>query len=391
MKHLPAIFVLVLASCDASTPRSSQLEGEPSHPMAQSPAAVERMPEGESPAEIGPATTLQNEVSLTLNVANLPSKRVRLSGTTNLPSGTKLSLSVEEVLENGFFGQSTCFVSSNGDFESEAFGPEGGLKDGRYVANATMPVASVQPTAVKKVIGNHGENLTGSLVKKGSLGIIVSQQKEFAIGAMPEAAQAERKHRSDAEIAALKRNLCVYLEQLLAFKNDRAFREYGFGIGGPYNKWLKGVEGLRAAQPKGSHSIPLVLRAAPGDLVTLGMDFMRKGETDYTRQMLPELKEAIGFDAYLAAKNTSLTTHEMVSGTTPSTGASSTIAPANPISEEPQSAKERRERAEAKLNFAKKLLRTNVNAAKKRLEEIVKDFADTEAATEAAKLLEVKE
>lgn len=35
----------------------------------------------------------------------------------------------------------------------------------------------------------------------------------------------------------------------------------------------------------------------------LGMDYIQKEESDYTRQMLPEIKEAIDYDGYLAAKS----------------------------------------------------------------------------------------
>jgi hypothetical protein len=45
-------------------------------------------------------------------------------------------LSVQEKTEDGFLGQSSCFVSAKGEFDSEAFGPSGGLKDGRYLAEA---------------------------------------------------------------------------------------------------------------------------------------------------------------------------------------------------------------------------------------------------------------
>ena len=35
----------------------------------------------------------------------------------------------------------------------------------------------------------------------------------------------------------------------------------------------------------------------------LGMEYMQNGETDYTRQMLPELRKTIGFAEYLALKS----------------------------------------------------------------------------------------
>jgi len=128
------------------------------------------------------------------------------------------------------------------------------------------------------------------------------QQREFAIGALPDEAQDERKKQMDEATAKLKGQLCIHLEQLLEFKDEPKFKQFGFGTGGPYNKWLKSIEALRDAQPTGAHPIPLILRAAPGDLLMLGMDYMRKGDTAYTREMLPELKETIDFTAYLENK-----------------------------------------------------------------------------------------
>lgn len=88
---------------------------------------------------------------LTLNVTKQSDNLVRLSGKTNLPPGTKLMLSVSEKMENGFFGQSSCLVSRDGTFQSEAFGPDGGLNDGRYLAEVTMPVPSVQTAQIKRI------------------------------------------------------------------------------------------------------------------------------------------------------------------------------------------------------------------------------------------------
>lgn len=105
-------------------------------------------------------------------------------------------------------------------------------------------------------------------------------------------------------IDQLKKDVCVQLERLLAFKRNPDFKKYGFGRGGPYHKWLTDVEALRDAQPKGfKHPIPLALRAARGELMMLGMEYMQKQkETEYTREILPELKATIHYAAYLANK-----------------------------------------------------------------------------------------
>ena len=255
----------------------------------------------------GSAFALDGDVTLTLKVAKQKDNRVQLSGKTNLPPGTKVMLSVEEKMDNGFMGQSSCFIADDGTFESESFGPNGGLSHGRYVANATMPIPAVQPANVKRIIGDKGEKLTGPLVEKGTFGVTVSQTTAFSIGENADEAQAARKQEADAATAALKQKTCVLLQQLLKFKDDPKFKEYGFAIGGPYNKWLKSVESLRDSTPTGLRNpIPFVVRTAPGDLLILGMDYMQKGETDFTRQRLPELKKTIGYDDFLNPKAKSI-------------------------------------------------------------------------------------
>ncbi len=245
---------------------------------------------------------LGDDTILSLDVIQLPDSRVRLSGKTSLPPSTALMISVREKLEGGFLGQSKCVVTDGGTFESETFGPKEGLRKGRYVAEVTMPISAVQPPSVQAVIGKNGEHLTGDLVKKSGIGITVSQQKDFAIGAAPDTAPAKILQDVQAKEAALKTQLCIHLEQLEGFKDDAQFKQIGFSVSGPYNKWLKSLEALRDAQPVGIDSSPLVLRAAPGKLVTIGMEYMRKGETAVTRQLLPELKATIGYADYLAGK-----------------------------------------------------------------------------------------
>jgi hypothetical protein len=102
----------------------------------------------------------------------------------------------------------------------------------------------------------------------------------------------------------LKHHVCILLEELLGFKDSPDFRLYGFGVGGKYNRWLRDVKDLYQAQPKGVHPIPILVRASPGDLMTLGMEYVSSDgeETEYTREMLPELKVLIGYENYLSSK-----------------------------------------------------------------------------------------
>jgi hypothetical protein len=254
------------------------------------------------------AFAIDGDVMLTISVLKQDDNRVQLEIRTNLPAGTNLVLTVEEQMEGGFLEQSKCIVSDDGIFESETFGVKARLKDGLYFARASMPIPQVQPDHVKLIIGPNGENLKGSLVENGSFGITVSQSKAFSIGVNADEAQAARQNEADAASAALKRKTCVLLQELLTFKDEPELKEYGFASGGPYRKWFESVDALRSSTPRGArHPIPFKVRCAPNDLLVIGLDFMQQGDTDFTRERLPELKSWIGYEDFLKSDVTTRT------------------------------------------------------------------------------------
>lgn len=305
MKYSPLVLVLLITGCGDTTHTQTPTPSTPAK-VSQSKPNTNQPVTLVQPVAVEPARSpLDGDVTININVIELPDRCVRLHATTNLPTNTNLMLSVKERMQGGFDGQSECSVAADGSFDSEAFGPRGGLKDGLYVAKIVMPYPHLQPKNVKKVIGESGEKLSGPLAENGSFGITVSAEKEFTIGGA-QAAQAQQVRAKDAEesITKLKLDVCVQLERLLEFKDKQDFKEFGFGEGGQYNKWFTDVKALQHLQPKGlNHPIPLVLRAAPGDLMMLGMEYMQKnGETNYIRQILPELKQTIGYAGYLATQ-----------------------------------------------------------------------------------------
>lgn len=110
--------------------------------------------------EPAPPSTI--EVELAIDVALNPDGSVSVSAQTNLPDGTDLGGTV--VALGDFMAQDSQVVE-NGAAE---FGPfsDGGapLPAGTYDVSVTMPIARNQPDAVKAIIGDAGENLTGPLV-----------------------------------------------------------------------------------------------------------------------------------------------------------------------------------------------------------------------------------
>jgi hypothetical protein len=121
--------------------------------------------------------------------------RVVVFGDTNLPPGTQLGISVNEEVASGFYGQSSQVVGADQRFESVTFGPTGGLEPGRYEIDVTMPVARAQPSHVRAIIGEKGENLTGPLVQPGPLnfGSVVRLTKHIVIGGTEAVAQQRQR------------------------------------------------------------------------------------------------------------------------------------------------------------------------------------------------------
>ncbi len=112
----------------------------------------------------------------------------------------------------------------------------------------------------------------------------------------------QRAKDEEESIAKLKLDLCVQLEKLLAFKDKQEFKEFGFARSKPYHKWLEETNALRDSVPKGiNHKTRLA--TAAGELSQVGLDFaLNKGETKYTRYILPDIKKTVGYADYLLTK-----------------------------------------------------------------------------------------
>ncbi|EPY03904.1 hypothetical protein PAALTS15_27394 [Paenibacillus alvei TS-15] len=128
----------------------------------------------------GDKKDMTKDINVELSVnENVAAGKVSLTGITNLPDGTGLMITVSN--ENGFRAQSSAVVISN-EFMTEEFSNNGqALESGAYNVDVTMPIASVQPDAVKKIIGENSENLKGDLVKEGDLGKTVNYSKSIIV------------------------------------------------------------------------------------------------------------------------------------------------------------------------------------------------------------------
>ncbi len=130
----------------------------------------------EKTKKIVPAFDGNITVSLEINITN---NKPLIIGTTNLPEGTELIVSVEGK-DTKFTGQDKSTIK-NGKFKCGPYGPAQGLSKGKYVADVTMPYPFVQPDHVQEIIGKNGENLKGSLVEKKKLGALINYSQEFDV------------------------------------------------------------------------------------------------------------------------------------------------------------------------------------------------------------------
>lgn len=89
-----------------------------------------------------------------------------ISGSTNLPKGTVLLITVKNT-NISYSSQSMTKVDEKNQFESEPFGKnQHSLPNGDYDVTISMPASNTQPASVQEVIGYKGQNLIGDFVNK---------------------------------------------------------------------------------------------------------------------------------------------------------------------------------------------------------------------------------
>jgi hypothetical protein len=137
-------------------------------------------------------------------------------GMTNLPDDTKLMIGLRRK-EANYFAQAHVVVEG-GQFKSERFTALGKpLPPGNYRLEITMPLASVQPPTVQDIIGKDGERLTGKLVERSPLGIVLNSVTAINVGGPPSRAADEAARRdNDAAMERWRRESCQYIAQLSA-------------------------------------------------------------------------------------------------------------------------------------------------------------------------------
>lgn len=146
---------LSLAACGGNNDDAEAPAEEPERNVETSTSNTEAAPTPEPFSE---------PVEISASGEQLPDRRLRVSGETNLPDGAELLIVVERRASGVRWRHRTNV--SDGRFSAEPFGPGSGLADGEYSITVTLQPASVQPQAVQALIGDRGQHLSGPLTSE---------------------------------------------------------------------------------------------------------------------------------------------------------------------------------------------------------------------------------
>ena len=166
------------AAVESSAPNETNSEIETSTVAAETIASV---PE----TTVGPQTPAEFEVVINAS-ADWSENKAAIDIETNLPDETELMLTLSKGdynTENKWTGQTKVTIK-DGKAHSEGFSNKGVKLSGDFDLCISMSLPGLQSDAVRAVIGEHGENMTGSLVEDSSFGDskVVSQLYSVSMG-----------------------------------------------------------------------------------------------------------------------------------------------------------------------------------------------------------------
>ena len=128
--------------------------------------------------------------------------RPTVNGTTNLPDGTKLIVTVSRK-ESAYRAEASTEVSS-GRFSIGPLSQRGNeLNPGLYNLRVAMVAAAHQPVAVQQVIGRQGEKLHGPLVSREARALTVRYATTLQVGVAANA-ELDRIALEHAKISSTK-------------------------------------------------------------------------------------------------------------------------------------------------------------------------------------------
>jgi hypothetical protein len=172
-------------------------------------ACTSSTPDNVVPKKDYPVITVWIDFQLINNGHN----KIQCFGSTNLPDGMELGISIEGKTTN-FVGQSGTIVKQ-GKFKSEGLGPDNGLIPGIYVVSISSPMSILQSENIKSIIGERGEKLKGNVILKEEDDARVDLEKSFQLRNDGSIVYSE----GDKEITAIKNKVRIYVNKLKRFES----------------------------------------------------------------------------------------------------------------------------------------------------------------------------
>ncbi|MFG6667874.1 hypothetical protein ACGK9R_12250 [Halomonas sp. HNIBRBA4712] len=163
--------------------------------MEEEPRVVEEVPSNAVDAPVAEEPERASiDVEFTLHAELSTDRRLLVEGASNLPTGTRVLVTVERELSRVRWQSRTQI--NDGQFRAGPLGSGSGLPDGGYIVQVQSSEGSVQPRAVQEVIGREGEYLSGELVTqtRHGLGQVATFSRRFLVGSEP------RRTRDQVEV-----------------------------------------------------------------------------------------------------------------------------------------------------------------------------------------------
>lgn len=165
-----------------------------------------------------PPLDVESRIDFAVDV--MKDNRLFIRGTTNLPPGAQLMVSVTEVGGPGCQGEAR--VGKDGTFEAGPFGPDGGLPTGSYVAEVLMPISAVQAESVQAAVGSKGQKLRGPQVESSAVGKVVRSTQAVTLGGSGGTKQQQDRFADEAKnLRAVLNELNSILQKLRAARRSR--------------------------------------------------------------------------------------------------------------------------------------------------------------------------
>ena len=116
-------------------------------------------------------------------------------------------------------------------------------------------------------------------------------------------------HCIPTQLSPTSRQIVTLYEQLQDFKNDPAFAEFGFSIGGPYHQWMEDATRVLAESSPGEGARQLdQLGFTGGDVMNLGLGYLNP-EDEEEKQNILVTERRIRAGLALATCDSSVSSH----------------------------------------------------------------------------------